>query len=195
MKYITVTILGVLAVAALGYLAYQRLPITKVETYTVTQFRAETRTRTLTRTVEVNGQKVNVEVEVPYTVQVPLQETREKTIAPNLLQKLQFWCLAGIAVIFGIYMIFVLALWARDKLNRKRESADTRDTQKRVDGIVTFCTGILVGFVGGSDFADQPSGPDNNGTGDVPAVVESFDDSFDVPPPSDEPLAPPADQP
>ena len=196
MKYIAVAILGVLTVAALGYLAYQRVPTTRVEAYTVTQFVPEMRTRTVKRAVEVNGQDVEVKMEVPYTVSRAVHETRERTITPTLLQKLQFWCLVGVAVIFAAYMLFVLGLWARDKLNRKRESADTRDTQKRVDGIVTFCTGILVGFLGASDFADHPDRPDHNGTGAVlPAAVKPFDDSFNVPMPSDAPSAPLPDEP
>ena len=195
MKYIAVTILGVLTVTALGYLAYQRVPITKVETYTVTQFVPETRNRVVMRTVEVNGQDVEVDVDVPYIVSRLVHETRERTITPTLLQKLQFWCLVGVAVIFAAYMLFVLGLWARDKLNRKRESADIRDTQKRVDGIVTFCTGILVGFLGGSDFADYPDKPDDDGTGAVPTAVEPFDDSKKAPMPSNELSAPLPDEP
>ncbi len=52
-------------------------------------------------------------------------------------------------------LILVLTL-ARDKWTERSASADTRDTQKRLDGLVTFCTGVLVGFLGRSDFSQLP---------------------------------------
>jgi hypothetical protein len=57
----------------------------------------------------------------------------------------------GIAVIFGCYMLFGIGLWVKDKLTQRRDSADKRDTEKRLEGVVTFCTGVLVGFLGTAD--------------------------------------------
>jgi len=71
-----------------------------------------------------------------------------------------------VTVIFGGYMLVNVAVLGRDKWTKRRQSEDTRDTQRRVDGIVTFCTGVLVGFISGGGFSIQPPQSDY-GTGAV----------------------------
>jgi hypothetical protein len=180
MKYIATIILAFLVFAGLCYSAYQHFPRTITVTYTVTHMVPEQRTRIEKHTVIVDGKSVEVDVPITETFSSPpVFEQKERQIHPTPIQQLQFYCLAGVAVIFGIYVLVVIGLFARDKITRQASSVDTRDTRHRMDGVSAFCVGILVGLIGGHGIESQPmysDAPQENAIGEpVPTL--------DYPPP------------
>lgn len=161
MKTIFALILGSLSFASILYLAFERAPKTKTEIIRETVFLTETRTRTIEKELVVGNEKLQVDIEVPYTVQVPSTVSRVQTTTPTSLQKLQFWFILAVGVFFGVYVLFVLVLWGRAKLQQTRASADIRDTQARLDSVIKMASGILLGFLGTVNVAAPITNPAN----------------------------------
>lgn len=155
MKNILLLLLAVIANVAVGYLAYQRFPSPKIKHVTTNFPMQVERSLPVKSEVEIQGQKFNLEFEVPIPVNMIRSETKELTLQPTSFQKLQFWVLTFIAVYLGGYTLFVLCLWVRDKLTQKRTSASRKDTEERLNWVVKLASTILLGFVGGSAASEK----------------------------------------
>jgi uncharacterized membrane protein YfcA len=157
MKSLTSVLLGVLLLFGIAYVAFSKRPETRTERQPYLRPVMETAEREERKTVNVDGKDVEVAVKVhDQTARLERAEIVTE-IKPTDLEVLRFWFLVGIGVLYGAYMLLVLILWARDKVWLQPRSQHSTDTAKRMDGIVTFCTGVLIGFIGGLDLAAKPT--------------------------------------
>ncbi len=148
-----IALISLLICAGLAVVAYNH----RHEAYTysttlhVAHFVPEQRSRTLSYETTENGQKVTKTLSMPYTVYKPVYETKTMDIdAWNAPEILKFVILCGFAFGFGLYGLFVLGFWVRDKWHRKRDSSDVQDTRQRLNTLAKMAACLVVGFVGGT---------------------------------------------
>lgn len=180
LKYVIALVVGFLALASMISWAIMHFPTERRISYNLPFFVPEQSLRTVTKEVEIDGKTVEVSVDIVDTHEKPVFEMREISVPPTQLQQLQYWCLVGVAIIFGLYMLSVLGLWVKDKIAGKGGTNATREIQNRLDGVVGFCTGILIGFLANTDFTEQPNLPPK-------AIVNSdstTEQQFEIPNPS-----------
>jgi hypothetical protein len=177
MKAIVALILAFVALASLAYLAVVNFPRTQEISYDVSKPVWEQRIRTIKKMVEVRGEMVEVEFDVPYKVAKMVPEERTTTIPPRAWDYLVFAVIVlAIVVVAGFAFVILVAL-ARNKWSGGRETEDTKDTRRQAERLISFALGILVGVVGGNGLLETPSQRIRTIERSVDADLGEFDDS------------------
>ncbi len=159
MKQIAILILGLLTCTALIVLTYQRYPHIKTKVVALHGIRTITEQRKAIGKAEVNGETIEVEVEVPITYNVPFHDTEEIELLPSFSDWLRFCILLAASVWLFSYIVGILIHFLYNKFTGRPASADTRDTAKRIEGLVSFCLGLVVGLFANFDPSEAHSIP------------------------------------
>jgi len=160
-------IVVLLALAVIGITAYQQYPRNEPYISTIMHWVPEMKTRQETKKVTVNGQEVEVTVEVPYTVQMPVYETKTNVHEPDKLEWLKTYFIIGVGIFLTLWACITLFAYGRDKVTNARPNANTKDTQKQIEKLASFATGVALGFIGGGGLLPKAPPPNRDEIGQV----------------------------
>lgn len=157
MKAILSTLLVFLCLLGGIYVTFVQFPSERKQTYVTQKPVHEQRLREQTFQVEIDGRLRDVTVPMPYTVTKMAPETHERTVYPTKNEWLIFIArVIGLSIIC-YYTFPLITILLRDKWSNQKRTATTRDTEQRVDGMIRFVVGVIMGFVFAVDSGQQPN--------------------------------------
>lgn len=155
MKTILTAVLALVALSLLVFATYSRFPKRQIRYAPDYRIVYNTRIYTTQQTITVDGKEFQFDLDIPVQEAqfIKLTSFIDTEFAPSLIQWLSFIIFATLTFVYFVYVGIVLTSWGIYKLRKQSKSRHTEDSEQRVNDILVFTTGAILGLLGATDLS------------------------------------------